>query len=74
MIPSKILKDHDIELSEMGRLAFAKAVRDVFPIPTIQDVEDEMLFNFFVGCEMTEAQCMEVLARTIRYARVWGFS
>ena len=74
MMPYKILKDNDIELSEKGREAFIKAARDVFPNILIQEAHDNEVFEFFMYGEITEKQCMELLGRTIRYAKVWEFS
>ena len=67
------LQENRFKISDKGRSAMAKAIKEVFP--TVDDgTPDFKLVARVLVWELPEKDCLAILQLTARYAGLWAFA
>ncbi len=71
MIIREFFKENNVIISDKGEECLIAAVRDVFPALRTLPIENVMAF-FYI--DLPEKDCIKILHRTVKYAKLYIFS
>lgn len=70
----EVLQENESKLSEKGRSAMARAVREVFPTLNDPQVPDTVVVGRALVYDIADEDCLKILELTARYAGLWAFA
>lgn len=70
----EILQENESKLSDKGRSAMARAIREVFPTLNDDQVPDYKVVGRALVYDLSEEDCLKILQLTARYAGLWVFA
>lgn len=74
---SEVLKEQNIELSEKGIEAMYLAMKDVLHVDTLPQLvvlSEQAIVRVVMLWELQDKDAIDIMQKTIRYCKLWGFA
>jgi hypothetical protein len=72
-----LLFENDIYLSDKGKEALFKAIKDVLPyigVSCYVGLGEGAIVALVMNLDLEDKDAIEIMQRTIRYCKLWGFA